>query len=681
MATWRKTLSSNQYYEVILNVTQSSQNIANNTSSISWNLQVRKSFGSGFWGLDATASSWKVTIDGTEVSNSSSSYDFRGGAPLTKTIASGTRTITHAGDGSKSIAVSGYWKDNANTLGNATASGTMALSTIPRASELTAFSFASHLKNGVANTINYTTSKKSGGFRHQLQLRDGSTTVFQWDNVGGDGAATIALSASDVNTLLTRMPTSTTKTFTLRLATRSGINGGWIGSAVTRTATGTVHADVKPVLRDMSFSISGSGADKTMNKYVQGYTKVSAIFYRDAGYGSSIKQSTITVQRTDGVNSQVIMGTSGTTANPLSHSGTYRVVYTTTDERGRSTSETSSNFTVHAYSAPRITIFNLFRREATPTTVYVGIAGEFSSIGTSNLATLVIQRRNGSTWEPIGTNNTSNTGSIHREVEVPNNAITSSYEYRGIITDLLGGRAESVDTVSTQQVVMDIYRNQGVAFGKMYEPSNGGAVQIGGGISIEGGIHSDRIIATDWDKVPNDLNDVIKGGTYHVHGNTTANLPEPTWGFLEVIEATPHNTLQKYTTRYTNDPKMFYRVRSDNGAWSAWKVIGVTFGSNANGHYIRLNSGFVFGYKTLNFSGKYTSGSGFNYGIGTLPTALRPGWKSVVTADAYDNAAGFSNTKIVVGAINPGSGYVHLDKIPGGTVTLTLDFVFWGFAP
>lgn len=486
MATWRKTLSSNQYYEVILNVTQSSQNIANNTSSISWNLQVRKSFGSGYWGLDATASTWAVNIDGTNVSSSSGSYDFRGGAPLTKTIASGTRTITHGGDGSKSIAVSGYWKDNANGLGSATASGTMALSTIPRASSLSAFSFASHLKNGVANTINYTVSRKSGSFRHQLQLRDGSTTVLQWDNISSDGASTIGLTASDVNTLLTRMPTSTSKTFTLRLATRSGVNGGWIGSAVTRTATGTVHADVKPVLSGMSFGISGSGADKTANKYVQGYTKVTASFSRTAGYSSSIKSSTITVQRTDGLDTQVITGNNGTTAKPLSHSGSYRVVYTATDERGRSTSSTSATFAVQVYSPPSISSFTLSRGEKTPTEVTIVANGTFSSVGGSNTATLKIQRRSGSTWTDVGSNNTSTNGSISRTAVSTGNLITSSYEFKVRLTDLFGGVAEAIDTVSTQQVVMDIYRDQGVAFGKMYEPNIGGAVQIEGTLRANG---------------------------------------------------------------------------------------------------------------------------------------------------------------------------------------------------
>ena len=603
MATWRKTLSSNQHYEVILNVNQTSQNIANNTSNISWSLQVRKSFGSGFWGLDSTASTWAVNIDGTNVSSSNSSYDFRGGASLTKTIASGTRTITHGGNGAKSIAVSGYWKDNVNGLGSATASATMALSTIPRASELAAFSFASHLKNGVANTINYTTSKKSGGFRHQLQLRDGSTTVFQWDNVGGDGSATIALSASDVNTLLTRMPTSTTKTFTLRLATRSGINGGWIGSAVTRNATATVHADVKPVLSGMTFGISGSRIDKTLNKYVQGYTKVTASVTRTAGYSSSIKETTMTVQRTDGVNSQVINGNSGTTANPLSHSGTYRVVYKATDERGRSTSATSASFTVEAYSPPSISSFTLRRGEKYPTEVTIVANGTFSSVGGSNTATLNIQRRSGSTWSDVGSNNTSTNGGITRTVVSTGNSVISSYEFKAKVTDLFGGVSESIDTVSTQQVVMDIYRNQGVAFGKMYEPAiGGGALQVGG--ALVGGLY----VAGSAGESPLRVRG-IEGN----NGIETANTIDDTL-YLNWVGKKPVITGGDLTVggnaTFSLNVDIIGTLKSRGSITRGAGII--SSGSNGNGWYAKFNDG------TLICWGFRTAGSAVNVATGSI---------------------------------------------------------------
>ena len=80
-------------------------------------------------------------------------------------------------------------------------SGTANLNTIPRASTLSAFSFNAHLKNGVANQINYTIDRKSSGFRHQFQLKDGNTTVKQWNNIDSNGKSTLSLTDSEVNTL------------------------------------------------------------------------------------------------------------------------------------------------------------------------------------------------------------------------------------------------------------------------------------------------------------------------------------------------------------------------------------------------------------------------------------------------------------------------------------------------
>ncbi len=622
MATWRKTLSSNQYYEVILNVNQTSQSIANNTSNISWSLQVRKSFGSGFWGVDSTASTWTVTIDGAVVSSSSSSYDFRGGAPLTNTIASGTRTITHGGDGSKSIAVSGYWKDNANGMGSATASATMALSTIPRASSLSAFSFASHLQNGVANTINYTVSRKSGNFRHEIQLRDGSTTVLSWDNISSDGASTITLTASNVNTLLTRMPTSTTKAFTLRIATRSGVGGGWIGSAVTRNATATVHADVKPALSSMTFGISGSRIDKTVNKYVQGYTKVTANFSRTAGYGSSIKSSTMTVQTTSGANSQVINGNSGTTANALSHSGTYRVVYSATDERGRSTSSTSANFTVQAYTPPSISSFTLTRGTAKPTEVTVVANGTFSSIGGSNTATLNIQRRSGTTWSDVGTNNTSTSGSITRTVVSTGNPITSSYEFKMKITDLFGGVSESIDTISTQRVVLDIHKNEGVGIGKIHER---GVLDVDGEAYVRGVLTAQVDATGSALRVQSDR----PNGHGYVGYFSSDNSRKAYVGFgsptdNHFVIANEHNS--GGDVRFSTDTGQI-RVN--------WDYV-VSSGSNNNGHWVRFYNGIQICYGQ-NIWISYNNNTSIKARV-TMPSNFVDSYYAVVLGLKYTDA-------------------------------------------
>src|SRR5699024_4808906 len=287
--------------------------VANNRSRIRLTFRLHTSYRINF------STSKSGTLDGTSFTYSSGASGTGSWVLQTKEI-----WVNHNSDGSKSQSFSASfniaitWRGSrVNTL---SVSGTAKLNTIPRASTLSAFSFNANLKNGVANQINYTIDRKSSGFRHEIQLRDGSTTVKKWDNISSDGKATLSLTASDVNTLLKRMSKSTTKSYTLRVATRSGVNGGWIGSAVSRNATATVHADVKPTVSAVTLSQTGNPVS---THTLQGFSKIKASFTRSAGYGATISSSSIQVRRrSGGADSQTIKSNSGTTSKAVSlHAG------------------------------------------------------------------------------------------------------------------------------------------------------------------------------------------------------------------------------------------------------------------------------------------------------------------------------------------------------------------------
>lgn len=110
-----------------LAVTQQSQDTANNTSTIKYVLTlVRPSAVSS-----SATKSWSVTINGTKKSGSGSI-----GGSGNKTLLSGTMTIPHNSDGTKTISFSGScqlditW--SGTKLGTITGSGTMTLTKIPR---------------------------------------------------------------------------------------------------------------------------------------------------------------------------------------------------------------------------------------------------------------------------------------------------------------------------------------------------------------------------------------------------------------------------------------------------------------------------------------------------------------------------------------------------------------------
>ena len=82
------------------NWSQSSQSIANNNSVVSWNLQLIASGGS----ISSSASkAWNVTVNGSNYSGSNTVGISNG---QTKTLASGSTTIGHNADGTKSFSFS-----------------------------------------------------------------------------------------------------------------------------------------------------------------------------------------------------------------------------------------------------------------------------------------------------------------------------------------------------------------------------------------------------------------------------------------------------------------------------------------------------------------------------------------------------------------------------------------------
>ena len=459
---------------------QVSQSVANNTTTLDltlrfhWDRNISLSFNNKGGSLQGHSYTSSGSASGTS------------GSRVLKTQ---RVTISHNSNGAKSVTLSGNitrlglnWSGKrVNTM---SVSGTAKLNTIPRASTLSAFSFNANLKNGTANQIKYTINRKSTAFRHQIQLRDGNTVLRTWDNVDSNGASTLTLTATEVNTLLNRMSKSTTRSYTLKVSTRSGNNGRWIGSAVTRNATATVHADVKPTVSAVTLSQTGNPVS---THTLQGFSKIKASFTRSAGYGATISSSSIQVRRrSGGADSQTINSNSGTTSKAVSLHGVYEARGTARDSRGRTTHTAWATITVTPYRAPTITSFSAVRNSSTPTTVNISRATTHTVLGTSNHLTYTIQRRQGTgAWTNVntGATGTVTTSGATGSATSTGNSVTQSYEFRLVVTDKLGRKAESSQSVSTQRVVLDIHKNEGVGIGKIRER---GVLDVDGEAYIRG---------------------------------------------------------------------------------------------------------------------------------------------------------------------------------------------------
>ena len=463
------------------------------------------------------------------------SFTYTGGfsGSGTKTLNTRDVWVTHNSDGSKSQTFTASFSLNITYSGayrgTSSVSVTASLDTIPRASSLTAFAMGNSLQINTTNVFTLTISRPTGStFTHDLELRDGSYVLQSWR--GLETPSSLTLNSTNVNILLDRMSSVTSRSLTLRLQTKSGSTN--IGSAVTRNATVTVNSNVKPAATTPTVNIYGSGKDKDLNKYVQNITRVSASFTPTARGGATVVSTKIVVKRL--TDTQTITGSSGTTSRAITRSGSYTVVASVTDSRGRTTESTAATFTADAYSPPSIRTFTVERRTSTPTTMEVYRVASWSSLGGTNSATELIRSRLGvgGAWTNKR-NTTTSTGSISGTVSYTGYPVTNSYEFTMTLTDAFGNSATAATSASTQSVVLDVYRDVGVGIGKIWER---GVLDVGGSIYMNDQLLTNLFAPTSHSH---------SGYASSSHNHSASEITSGTLSYLRIPRGTTSTTLAR----------------------------------------------------------------------------------------------------------------------------------------
>lgn len=318
-----------RYYTLSWTATQS---ITNNTSTISWTLSTAGGYSS--WITERTV---YVDIDGERVFSKTNAVDrYRG------TIATGTKTISHNSDGTRSFSVSLAAAIYYSSIG-CTGDQTFTLDTIARASTLSA-------SDGTLGTkTTPTADRKSSSFTHTLTWECGSYS------------GTIATKSS---------ATSWNFTPELKLAsaapygqkvyctyTLSTYNGSTLVGTDSKSVWFTIPSSVKP---SCTLSLSDSnGYASTYGGYIQGESQLSVTINATQAYGSPISRYSASANGTT-------YSTRTFTTSVLKTVGTNTISATVTDGRERPGSA-SSNITVLAYSRPQITNLKVRRCNANGT--------------------------------------------------------------------------------------------------------------------------------------------------------------------------------------------------------------------------------------------------------------------------------------------------------------------------
>lgn len=315
-----------RYYTLSWSATQS---IANNTSTISWTLSTAGGYSS--WMTERTV---YVDIDGDRVFSKTDAVDrYRG------TIATGTKTISHNSDGTRSFSVSLGAAIYYATI-ECTGSQTFTLDTIARASALS----ASDGTLGTKTTL--TADRKSSSFTHTLTWECGSYS----------GTLATKSSATSWN-FAPELKLATTAPYGQKVYcsfTLSTYNGSTLVGTDSKTAWFTIPSSVKPTC---TLSLSDSkGYASTYGGYIQGESQLSVTINATQACSSPISRYSASA------NGATYSAKTFTTS-ALKTVGANTISATVTDGRGRSGS-ISSNITVLAYSRPQITNLKVRRCNA-----------------------------------------------------------------------------------------------------------------------------------------------------------------------------------------------------------------------------------------------------------------------------------------------------------------------------
>ena len=315
-----------RYYTLSWSATQS---IANNTSTISWTLSTAGGYSS--WMTERTV---YVDIDGDRVFSKTDAVDrYRG------TIATGTKTISHNSDGTRSFSVSLGAAIYYATI-ECTGSQTFTLNTIARASTLS-------VSDGTLGTkTTLTADRKSSGFTHTIT----------WECGNYSGTLTTKSSATSWS-FTPELKLATTAPYGQKVYcsfTLSTYNGSTLVGTNSKSVWFTIPSSVKP---SCTLSLSDSkGYASTYGGYIQGESQLSVTINTTQAYSSPISRYSASA------NGATYSAKSFTTS-ALKTVGANTISATVTDGRGRSGS-ISSNITVLAYSRPQITNLKVRRCNA-----------------------------------------------------------------------------------------------------------------------------------------------------------------------------------------------------------------------------------------------------------------------------------------------------------------------------
>lgn len=571
---------------IVIDITQNSQSVANNTSNVT--VKVNANWTGGSYNL--LEKSGSCTIDGTKYTFTS---PFNTGRTTSGSCNLYTKTlnITHGSDGKKTLAVSASYTSGVSS-GTVSASASKALTTIPRKSTLS-------VANGTLGTAQtLTISEKASAFVHKLYYTCGNSgTVYI---LGSASATSTSLSTNWTPplTLASQNTTGTSVSIKFTLATYSGTT--LIGSN-TYTKTFEIPSSVKP-----SCSITIEDVGTTLNgNHIQGLAKLKITVTPTLAHSSAIS-SYRTV-----VNGKTYTSASFTT-ELIDAYGELSITSSVTDKRGRSGSDTET-IVLMPYHKPVFIKANASRAKMTPEGpvynptggyVYVTFTASASYLSGLNSASYTVYYKKVTdtnyTYLQSGTIPAENIESWSAGYVFQADT-SSSYNVQIALVDpvvTIENPTIKVIPVSTAAVFMSWHspdgsnNYDGIAFGKVAELS--GVLDVGFKTRHYGGLLPVLL------EPETDLNTVLTPNTYtgeNISSYNYQNCPVTSGTFTLLVESCGEagQIKQTYCSCSKYKPERFSRFYYQ-GEWGDW------FWANTDECVLYENSAGAAGNVTLTAS-------------------------------------------------------------------------------
>lgn len=559
---------SNSSGSLYLNVyvDQGSQSITANTSTVNWRMTVSRT-GAYYTHNHQGDSTLSLNLDGRNVHYSYPTWETSGEE---YTLASGSSTISHNADGTKTLPISCTFNPNNGLHATITVSASLSLTTIPRSSSVSVSAGV------IGSSVTININRQSSSFKHTVRYAWAGKTGTIASNVDTSTSWTIPLDfANDI-------PNSASGTGAIYVDTYSGSTK--TGTQST-TLTASVPANVKPTFTGISLSDLNGAAQNLIPKsdtFIQVVSNIKVGFNGAVGsYGSSI-----TGYYAEIVGKNQSTSSNGGSLGIMNYHGTIKIRASVSDSRGRWSDTREVSVTVLEYFAPALS-FSIARTGSTSSTLTVTRNAKVAPLvvagSQKNSMTLTFKvARLGTTNFQVNTGPatgswTSISNLINSQANLAGNYLANqSWVVIGTLEDKFT-RTDFMVNVATESVVLS-YDRSGVGINKIRER---GALDVKGDIyandqpiqqyqltNANGGLSKG---SAQWDDIWNKQATEFGWRTGKYDDNPTGKNGE--WGLYQNFWLDSWKGVQFFTSIGTG--RVFVRVYNNANKWAPtqWKEI------------------------------------------------------------------------------------------------------------